>query len=49
MVVHTGTLEIIVVDPLQADEQSGDLATHLSEFVVGSRVRRSDGRTRSVQ
>ena len=34
MVVRTGTLEIIVVDPLQAAEQLRDLATHLSGFVV---------------
>jgi hypothetical protein len=48
MVVKTGTLEIIV-DCLQAAEQLGDLAMHLPGFVVGSRVRGSDGRTRSVQ
>ena len=38
IVVRTGTLEIIVVDPLQAAEQLRDLATHLSGFVVSSRV-----------
>jgi len=49
MVVRTGTLEIIVVDPLQAAEQLRDLATHLSGFVVSSRVTGSDERTRSAQ
>jgi hypothetical protein len=49
MVVRTGTLEIIVVDPLQAAEQLRDLATHLSGFVVSSRVSGSDERTRSAQ
>jgi hypothetical protein len=49
MVVRTGTLEIIVVDPLQAAEQLRDLAMHLSGFVVSPRVRGSDGRTRSAQ
>jgi hypothetical protein len=32
MVVRTGTLEIIVVDPLKVAEQLGDLATQLSGF-----------------
>jgi Domain of unknown function (DUF4349) len=49
MVVRTGTLEIIAVDPLQAAEQLFDLATHLSGFVVSSRVSGSDERTRSAQ
>jgi Domain of unknown function (DUF4349) len=49
MVVRTGTLEIIVVDPVQAAEQLRDLATHLSGFVVSSRVSGSDERTRSAQ
>jgi hypothetical protein len=49
MVVRTGTLDIIVVDPLQAAEQLRDLATHLSGFVVSSRVTGSDERTRSAQ
>ena len=49
MVVRTGTLEIIVVDPLQAAEQLRGLATHLSGFVVSSRVTGSDERTRSAQ
>jgi Domain of unknown function (DUF4349) len=49
MVVRTGTLEIIVVDPLQAAEQLRDLAAHLSGFVVSSRVSGSDERTRSAQ
>src|SRR5205807_8233569 len=49
MVVRTGTFEIIVVDPLQAAEQLRDLATHLSGFVVSSRVSGSDERTRSAQ
>src|SRR4029077_11575768 len=49
MVVRTGTLEIIVVDPLQAAEQLRDLATHLSGFVVSSRVTGSDERSRSAQ
>src|SRR5256884_4184949 len=45
----TGTLDIIVVDPVQAAEQMRDLATHLSGFVVSSRVSGSDERTRSAQ
>ncbi len=49
MVVRTGTLEIIVVDPLQAAEQLRDLATHLSGFVVSSRITGSDERSRSAQ
>ena len=49
MVVRTGTLDIIVVDPVQAAEQMRDLATHLSGFVVSSRVSGSDERTRSAQ
>jgi hypothetical protein len=49
MVVRTGTLEIIVVDPLQAAEQLRDLATHLSGFVLSSRVSGSDERARSAQ
>ena len=49
MVVRTGTLEIIVVDPLQAAEQLRDLATHHSGFVVSFRVSGSDERTRSAQ
>src|SRR6266436_10218940 len=49
MVVRTGTLEIFVVDPLQAAEQLRDLATHLSGFVVSSRVTGSDERSRSAQ
>ena len=49
MVVRTGTLEIVVVDPLQAAEQLRDLATHFSGFVVSSRVTGSDERTRSAQ
>src|SRR6266702_1051135 len=49
MVVRTGTLDIIVVDPVQAAEQMRDLATHLSGFVVSSRITGSDERTRSAQ
>src|SRR6267154_6426118 len=49
MVVRTGTLEIIVVDPVQAAEQLRDLATHLSGFVVSSRITGSDERSRSAQ
>jgi hypothetical protein len=49
MVVGTGPLEIIVVDPVQAAEQMCDLATHLSGFVVSSSVSGSDERTRSAQ
>jgi hypothetical protein len=49
MVIRTGTLEIIAVDPLRATEQVRALATHLSGFVVSSRVSGSDERTRSAQ
>jgi hypothetical protein len=49
MVVRAGTLEMIVVDSLQAAEQLRDLAMHLSGFVASSRVNGSDGRTRSAQ
>lgn len=49
MVIRTGTLEIIAIDPLRAAEQVRDLATHLSGFVVSSRVSGSDERRRSAQ
>jgi hypothetical protein len=48
-IIRSGTLEIIVTDPLQAAEQLHDLATHLSGFVVSSKVSGSDERTRSAQ
>lgn len=48
-VIRTGTLEIIATDPLQAAEQLRNLATHLSGFVVSSKVSGSDERTRSAQ
>jgi hypothetical protein len=48
-VIRSGTLEIIATDPLLAAEQLRNLATHLSGFVVSSKVSGSDGRTRSAQ
>ena len=33
MLIRTGTLEIIVVDPLQAAEQLRDLAMHPTSFI----------------
>src|SRR5436190_598873 len=49
MVVRTGTLDIIVVDPVQAAEQMRDLATHLSGFVVSRSGRGRDARTQPAQ
>jgi Domain of unknown function (DUF4349) len=48
-VIRSGTLEIIVTDPLQAAEQLRDLASQFSGFVVSSKVNGSDERTRSAQ
>jgi hypothetical protein len=48
-VIRTGTLEIIATDPSQAAEQLRNLTTHLSGFVVSSKVSGSDERTRSAQ
>ena len=48
-VIRSGTLEIIAADPLQAAEQLRDLATHLSGFVVSSKVSGSDERMQSAQ
>jgi hypothetical protein len=48
-IIRSGTLEIITTDPLQAAEQLRDLATHLSGFVVSSKVNGSDERARSAQ
>ena len=48
-VIRSGTLEIIVTDPLQAAEQFRSLATHLSGFVVSSKVSGSDERMQSAQ
>lgn len=48
-VIRSGTLEIIVTDPLRAAEQLRDLATRFSGFVVSSKVNGSDERARSAQ
>ena len=48
-VIRSGTLEIIVTDPLRAAEQLRDLATQFSGFVVSSKVSGSDERARSAQ
>jgi len=48
-VIRSGTFEIIATDPLLAAEQLRNLATHLSGFVVSSKVSGSDERTRSAQ
>lgn len=48
-VLRSGTLEIIASDPLDAVEQLRNLATHLSGFVVNSKVSGGDERTRSAQ
>ena len=48
-VIRSGTLEIIATDPLQAAEQLRDLATHLSGFVVSSKISGSDERMQSAQ
>ena len=49
LVIRSGTLEIIATDPLQAAEQLRNLATHLSGFVVSSKVSGSDERMQSAQ
>jgi hypothetical protein len=48
-VIRTGSLEIIVNDPLQAAEQLRNLAADFSGFVVSSRVSGSDEGTRTAQ
>jgi hypothetical protein len=48
-VIRSGTLEIIVTDPLRAAEQLRDLATHFSGFVVSSNVNGSEEGARSAQ
>jgi hypothetical protein len=48
-VIRSGALEVIATDPLLAAEQLRNLATHLSGFVVSSKVSGSDERTRSAQ
>jgi len=48
-VLRSGALEIIAGDPSEAAEQLRNLATHLSGFVVNSKVSGSDERTRSAQ
>jgi Domain of unknown function (DUF4349) len=48
-IIRSGTLEIIVTDPLQAAEQLRDLATQFSGFVVSSKVNGSDKRVRSAE
>lgn len=48
-IIRTGSLEIIVSDPLQAAEQLRSLAANLSGFVVSSNVSGSDEGTRSAQ
>ena len=48
-VIRSGTLEIIVTEPLLATEQLHNLATHLSGFVVSSKVSGSDERMQSAQ
>jgi hypothetical protein len=48
-VIRSGTLEIIASDPAQAAEQLRNLATHLSGFVVNSKVSGSDERMQSAQ
>ena len=48
-VIRSGTLEIIATDPLQAAEQLRNLATHLSGFVVSSKVSGTDERMQSAQ
>jgi len=49
MVVRTGKLEIIAVDPAQTAEQLRDLAMRLSGFVVSSTVSGSERQTRWSQ
>ena len=48
-VIRSGTLEIIVTDPLHAAEQLHNLATRLSGFIVNSQVTGSDKQMRSAQ
>jgi hypothetical protein len=48
-IIRSGTLEIIVTDPLQAAEQLRGLATQFSGFAVSSKVNGSDERARSAQ
>jgi hypothetical protein len=48
-VIRSGTLEIIATDPLQAAELLRNLATHLSGFVVSSKVSGTDERMQSAQ
>ena len=48
-VIRSGTLEIIVTDPLQAADQLRDLASQFSGFVASSKVNGSDERARSAQ
>jgi hypothetical protein len=48
-IIHSGTLEIIATDAVQVAEQLRNFATHLSGFVVSSKVSGSDGRTQSAQ
>ena len=48
-VLRTGSLEIIVSDPLQAAEQLRSLAAQLSGFVVSSNINGSDEGTRFAQ
>lgn len=48
-VIRSGTLEIIAIDPLLAAERLRNLATHLSGFVVSSKVSGSDERIQSAQ
>jgi Domain of unknown function (DUF4349) len=48
-IIRSGTLEVIATDPLQAAEQLRNFATHLSGFVVSSKVSGSDGRAQWAQ
>jgi len=48
-VVRSGTLEIIAADPLLAADQLRNLATHLSGFVVSSKISGSDERMQSAE
>lgn len=48
-VTRSGTLEIVVTDPLHAAEELRKLAANISGFVVSSKVSGSDQRTRSAQ
>lgn len=48
-VIRSGTLEIIVTDPLQEAERLRDLATRFSGFIVSSKIAGADERMRSAE